>query len=50
MAKIVSTADIDTNQQIGVVILRNCINSDWISQLQVAVEEDLASSGPRAEI
>ena len=50
VAKIVSTADIDTNQQIGVVILRNCINSDWISQLRVAVEEDLVSSGPRAEI
>ena len=50
VAEIVSTADIDTNQQNGVVVLRNCINSDWISQLQVAVEEDLVSSGPRAEI
>lgn len=39
VAKIVSTADIDTNQQNGVVVLRNCINSDWISQLRVAVEE-----------
>ena len=50
VAKIVSTADIDTNQQNGVVVLRNCINSDWIGQLRVAVEEDLVSSGPRAEI
>ncbi len=50
VAEIVSTADIDTNQQNGVVVLRNCINSDWISQLRVAVEEGLVSSGPRAEI
>jgi len=50
VAKIVSTADIDTNQQNGVVVLRNCINSDWINQLRVAEEEDLVSSGPRAEI
>ena len=50
VAEIVSTAVIDTNQQNGVVVLRNCINSDWISQLRVAVEEDLVSSGPRAEI
>lgn len=50
VAEIVSTADIDTNQQNGVVVLRNCINSDWINQLRVAEEEDLVSSGPRAEI
>jgi len=50
VAKIVSTVDIDTNQQNGVVVLRNCINSDWISQLRVAVEEDWVSSGAHAEI
>ncbi len=50
VAEIVSTADIDTNQQNGVVVLRNCINSDWINQLRVAEEEDLVCSGPRAEI
>ena len=50
MAEMVSTADIETYQQNGVVVLRNCISSDWISRLRVAVEKDLVFSGPRAEI
>ena len=50
MVEMVSTADIETYQQNGVVVLRNCISSDWISRLRVAVEKDLVFSGPRAEI